>query len=115
MAHVSSFARDSSPRTALHDSSLLLGALFVHLGVETREPDTTVTDGAILRVVAAHTAFMPTGVAEAFSFPGSELFIAGVALCLALVLFRQRRLLDALFVAVAIAGSAALTLTVSIS
>ena len=91
--------------------SLSLGALFVHLGDEVREPETTAVDGVILRVVTTHTAFWPTAVAEGLSFPGSEVFIAGVALCLALGLLRQRRRFDALFVAVAIAGSAALTLT----
>jgi len=99
------------PLALLCAVSLLLGALFVHLGGEVREPEITAVDGAILRVVTTRTAFWPTAVAEALSFPGSEVFIAGVALCLALGLLRQRRRLDALFVAVAIAGSAALTLT----
>jgi len=100
------------PLALLCTLSLLLGAMFVELGAEVREPDTTAVDGAILGVVTAHTVSWPTAVAEGFSFPGSELFIAGVALCLALGLVRQQRRLDALFVAVAITGSAALTLTV---
>ena len=61
--------------------------------------------------MTTYTASWPTTVAEGFSFPGSEVFVAAAALCLALGLLRQRRRLDALFVAVAITGSAALTLT----
>lgn len=98
------------PLALLCAVSLLLGALFVQLGAEVREPETTAVDGAILRVVTTRTAFWPTNVAEALSFPGSEVFIAGVALCLALSLLWQRRRLDALFVALAMTGSAALTL-----
>jgi len=105
-------SRVTLPLALLCTLSLLLGAMFVELGAEVREPDTTAVDGAILGVVTAHTVSWPTTVAEGFSFPGSELFIAGVALCLALGLVWQQRRLDALFVAVAITGSAALTLTV---
>lgn len=63
-------------------------------------------------MVQADTRSWPLAVPENASFFGSEVFIAGIALCLALGLLWKRRRLDALFVAVAITGSATLTLAV---
>jgi len=90
--------------------SVSTGSLFVYLGAEVREPEITVVDQAILQVVKVHTLSWPLALPENASLFGSAVFVAGVAVCLAVALLWRRRRLDALFVAVAITGSAALTL-----
>ncbi len=99
----------TAPLLALLGLSLLLGALFVHLGDEVRERDTLATDQSILRTIDRATASVPVGVANAASFPGAEVVVGTVGLLLCGATFLRRRWLDALFVAAAIGGYVVLT------
>lgn len=52
------------PLVALCIASLVLGALFAHLGGEVRESETIATDQTLLRAVDRATASWPVAVAE---------------------------------------------------
>jgi membrane-associated phospholipid phosphatase len=102
----------TTPVLVLVALSIALCAIFLQLGDEVHEGDTTSTDQSILRRIDAETATVPVAVANTTSLPGAEIVVGGVGVALALTFLLRRQLLDALFITGAVGGYAALTFIV---
>lgn len=92
--------------------SLLFAVAFLRLGEEVREAETLRADQTLLRAITTTTASWSVVAAADASLLGSEIVVASVTVLLAGALAWRRHFRDACFIAIAIGGSALLTLVV---
>lgn len=89
-------------------TSLFFSLCFLILGYEVTRTDTRTIDDHILRSVTTHTASWPLALPKDITLLGSSLVIANVTALLGIWFLWRRRWFDALFLAIAIGGSAGL-------